>query len=209
MVVAVVALVAALGGSGFAASHSAVKHPTHRKHKPPTPSDDPQDSRLIQKKAALLRGPTGPMGAQGGQGVQGPIGPSNAVEVTRTTGLNLTGTADTTVATLSGLTAGAYAIVAHTMVTWPASNPAGATDVTCKLNAEGDNNQSYAYLGSGNNGGDTFDAALPMELSHTFAATGTATVSCSKISATPPVSVGPTTIMATRLGSETHGTVTS
>jgi hypothetical protein len=80
MVVALIALFVALGGSGYAAAHLN-KSPTaaaKRKPKPPAHADAAQDTALIKKQASKLRGPQGPTGPQGLTGPPGPTGPAGS-----------------------------------------------------------------------------------------------------------------------------------
>src|SRR5437660_571508 len=78
MLIAVIALFVALGGTGYAARQLASTPPHHKKKT--THSDAAQDIALIKKQAAKLRGPTGltglrgPQGTQGDRGAQGPAG---------------------------------------------------------------------------------------------------------------------------------------
>jgi hypothetical protein len=108
MVVALIALFVAMGGSGYAAtqlpgraSDSAAK----RKKKPRRHADRAQDIALIRQQAARLRGPRGlpgspggprgakgakgPKGAKGAKGDQGPAGP---ITGTLPSGVTLKGT---------------------------------------------------------------------------------------------------------------------
>ena len=84
------------------------------------------------------------------------------------------------VATLAGLTPGAYAIFAKTVLT--PDNPDGgvlepgsSVGGHCVLNAEGDSDESRVLLGSP---GAASPGFLSMQITRTFAGTGTASISC-------------------------------
>jgi hypothetical protein len=146
------------------------------------------------------RGLTGPVGPPG---APGPAGPSAAYSAYRATGpdsLTLTGQ---TVATLAALPAGAYTITATTEIVGSAS--ATATDVSCTLTADADQARAGGYFGTV--AGATYNAMLPLTLTHTFTGTGVVTLSCNK-DLSSSAAVSNTRIVATRVGTETHADVT-
>ncbi|TMK38337.1 MAG: hypothetical protein E6G56_15140 [Actinobacteria bacterium] len=157
------------GGGGVAAAKKK-KRKKGRKH-----ADRAQDIALIRQQASKLRGPRGPRGTPGGPpGPPGPVGPSNAIEVTNASSTATPDGVDKTVATLASLPAGSYAISAKANVT---RNGGGATQGSCTLAAEGDNDTGLATLNQTLAVGST----IAVQLTHTFAATGSATLSCSGI----------------------------
>ena len=150
-----------------------------------------------------LTGARGAAGATGAVGPVGPVGPSNSYSAFRASGPSSLTTGATTVATLSGLPAGAYSISATTEINGSAS--ATATDVLCTLHAEADQSTAGAYVGTV--AGATFDTQLPLLLTHTFAGVGAVTLACNK-DLTSLAAVSNTRIVATRVGSESHVDVT-
>ncbi|MGZ4304960.1 MAG: hypothetical protein ACXVSL_08825, partial [Solirubrobacteraceae bacterium] len=151
-------------------------------------------------------GPAGPAGPQGPQGAQGPIGPSNAYEVYRDSGPANIPSTPTTVATLSNLPAGAYAITAKAELDIAATDGLPAPRILCQVNAAGDFDDAVAQGEEA--GGLAMSATLPVEVTHTFSGTGTVTLSCNKNGSPHQVDVNWAKIIAIRLGSEQHTAVT-
>jgi hypothetical protein len=120
-------------------------------------------------------GPQGPQGPAGSNGQNGAAGTLSAYEAQRTSVFDITTTGSfMTVATLSNLPAGSYAISAHAVV----DNHTDTMDtgqVTCELVAGADSDSSYTYLLGG-----TDAMNLPMSVTHTFSAPGSAVVECEK-----------------------------
>lgn len=138
-------------------------------------------------------------------GTQGPAGPSAAYSVFRSSGPDLSTTTDATVATLSGLPAGAYLIDASAHAFGSSSVSDGGTDAACTVHAGGQSSYSDAYVGSVE--GASYNAVLPMMLTHTFATSGTVTLRCTK-DLDAPATVSNIRIVATHLGGEHHTVVT-
>ena len=151
-------------------------------------------------------GPAGSQGPRGPQGAQGPIGPSNAYEVYRDSGPANIPSTPTTVATLSNLPAGAYAITAKAELDVAATDGLPAPRILCQINAGGDFDDAVAQGEEAN--GLAMSATLPVEVTHTFSGTGTATLSCNKNGSPHEVDVNWAKIIAIRLGSEVHTAVT-
>lgn len=151
-------------------------------------------------------GPAGPQGPRGPQGAQGPIGPSNAYEVYRDSGPANIPSTPTTVATLSNLPAGAYAITAKAELDVAATDGLPAPRILCQVNAGGDFDDAVAQGEEAN--GLAMSATLPVEVTHTFSGTGTVILSCNKNGSPHQVDVNWAKIIAIRLGSEVHTAVT-
>jgi len=121
---------------------------------------------------------------------------------------NITGTTAgtaTPVATLSGLPAGSYVITAKNVVDTTQNSD---ILVHCRLTAEGDFDESTSWMGTLTTG-DVFRAAFPTELTHTFASNGgTAVLSCYRSVATGTYSVQFSKVIALRVASQTGTAVT-
>ena len=205
LAVSIGALVVASAGGAFAASGTTGAM---------TPSAHPTRAHHL----GVLRGPrghrgpagpAGPAGAQGPrgpQGAQGSVGPSNAYEVYRDSGPTNIPSTPTTVATLSNLPAGAYAITAKAELDVAATAGLPAPRILCQVNAGGDFDDAVAQGEETN--GLALSATLPVEVTHTFSGTGTATLSCNKNGSPHQVDVNWAKIIAIRLGSEQHTAVT-
>jgi hypothetical protein len=140
---------------------------------------------------------------RGPRGKQGPTGPSAVYAARRDSGPSDLTTSSQTVATLSALPAGAYLIQASTEVTGSASST--ATDVLCRLAAGTDTTSGDAYVGTVSGG--TYVTTIPLTVTHTFSATGTATLSCNKDLASS-AALTHTRITAVRVGSQVTSNVT-
>jgi hypothetical protein len=151
-------------------------------------------------------GPTGATGAQGTQGIQGlkgdkgDIGPSSARTAFRDAGVTITagfgGAAWTTIATMSGLSPGAYAIWGKTYLdSQPIIDASGYAQ--CRLLAEGDLDISSANMGG--QAQQVSRSALAMQVSHVFSSPGTILLQCQRGGAT--VTANMTKITAVLLGS--------
>jgi hypothetical protein len=201
LIVAIVALVLAAAGTGVAAgvritSSKQIKDGTIR------------TADLSKDLRALLAGRRGPSGPLGPAGAQGDVGPSSAFAFFGPgpgigPDISAVGDPGVTVATLSGLPAGAYAISAKATV--------GAANAVflaaCLLRAEGDSDVASTVIGPGGTAGATPQAAMPLLLTHTFGGTGTTTLSCEKALGSPPAATFRALdikLVAIRLGSESH-----
>jgi hypothetical protein len=175
MVVAMVALVVALGGTAVAA------------HRVLAPANSVNSAAVINhslkkrdfKKGVLkagpvgrtgATGPAGPTGSDGPAGATGPAGPSNAF-VHYQTGPIYLGDADLPVAitTLAIPAAGTYMLWAKTYATTTGTGG----NVTCRLIAGGDVDQAVADVEPGK------PESLAMNVAHVFTGPGTAVLSCS------------------------------
>jgi hypothetical protein len=186
MAVAVVALVMAASGAALASSDQAFSAKKHHKG---------GARGLRGPRGATGRpgatGPTGPTGAAGPAGPIGPTGPAGAPgangisaaafsvyrDLAHITAASL-GTA-TDAATLAGLPAGTYLISAKlTMLTSDANDHT----VSCMLSAGTGGatgvNRDDAFAAMGTGTGQSTTAPMAMQLLHTFADTGSATVGC-------------------------------
>jgi hypothetical protein len=149
-------------------------------------------------------GPTGPTGDTGATGDDGPIGPSNAYTFHRDDAASI-GTTDTTIAT-ANLPAGQYAIFATMYIdSSPPDDAVGYTN--CTLTAGGDTDTSGTNLGGQPQ--QVSRAALSMQVSHVFAAAGSAVVTCiGEPVTTTTVTANSTKITAIKVDSVTNTAVT-
>jgi hypothetical protein len=153
-------------------------------------------------------GPPGLAGAAGPAGATGPAGPpgfSSATEVFRDLGPTFSAqNASTLVAQLTNLPAGAYLLSARVGLFVPSGGSAGVID--CFLSGgSAPVDATKAALGVVNPGENGL-AALPLEMTTTYAASGgTAQVSCLKEDNNATVvEAGGTKLIAVRVGSETR-----
>jgi hypothetical protein len=196
MVVALIALFVAMGGTGYAATQVAFSGGKATTSKKAKGKRGPRGRRGPA-------GPAGPTGPAGPAGPKGDIGPSNAFEAFRDSGpANITSTSSgspTVVATLKNLPAGSYAIWAKTVVDTTQNSD---ILVTCRLSAGGDFDDSSSWMGTLVTG-DVFRESFPMEVVHVFSGTGSAQVGCFRSSSTGTYSVLFTKIIAVKVGSAT------
>lgn len=183
MVVALLALFLALGGGAYAAKRYLINS---------TKQINPKVLKALKGKpgAAGPQGPVGPQGPAGSQGPGGPQGPQGPKGDTGATGAGpgfsvsngsfVTVPASSTdfpVQTLN-LAAGSYLITATGGVNSNMGSASNGSDITCKLTAGSD---SYLvdnlFLNANLSPGETQWATW--QLSHTFAAPGSAVLSCS------------------------------
>jgi hypothetical protein len=189
--VAAVAIVAAAGTAGAASRYVITS------------------SRQIKPGAIALKNlsPKARRALQGHRGAPGPRGPAGfstvAGEAVRNT-VQPFGAAGATVATLH-LGPGAYMLSAHTTVAFASSTtPLTTALVTCTLTAGADGDASQAEFTS-----TPQRTTLPLVLTHTFAAAGVATLRCAVASSSGAVyTAAVTKVVALRVASETHATVT-
>ena len=152
------------------------------------------------------RGPRGPVGARGPIGPigpAGPVGPSNVFEAVNNG--PTTSTADgteKTVATLANLPAGAYAITAKANITRLAGGLPGVGG--CTLTAETDSDGGNTTLQNGLSIGST----VSTQLTHTFAGTGTVSLSCTANGGTSQWLASQNRIMAVKVATATRTIVT-
>jgi len=151
-------------------------------------------------------GPRGPAGARGLTGPIGPIGPIGPSNVFAAINNGPTTSAadgvERTVATLANLPAGAYAIFAKANITRLAGGIPGVGG--CTLTAEGDSDGANTTLQNGLSIGST----VSTELTHTFAAAGTVSLSCTANGGTSQWLASQNKIIALKVGSETRTIVT-
>jgi hypothetical protein len=192
MVVAIVALLFATGGSAVAAKRYLI-----------TSKSQVSPKVLKQLKGAKgakgVTGPAGPQGAQGAAGAAGATGPRGATGATGAAGAtgetgprgpsdgyvgykdaavsidSTSAGSPTLMATLTNLPAGSYTISA-TAALYGLST-AGAIDVSCVLAAEGDSDLKQVVGGTMN---QVFAPPVAWSVGHTFTSTGSVTLRCSK-----------------------------
>ena len=171
-VVATLALVVAGAGVGTAASGlvsgSQIKPGTI------TGKQIKNHSITLNKLTGKLpAGATGHVGAQGPQGVQGVAGPGGSslglVESVDAPGTTGTSGSEITLATLHSIPAGSYILTGKIWL----SGGITATQVHCYLRAGTDVDETDVFMS-----GASAAAAASFILPHTFASTGTATLSC-------------------------------
>jgi hypothetical protein len=164
-------------------------------------------SRQIKPGAIALKNlsPKARRALQGHRGAPGPRGPAGfsatAGEALRNT-VQPFGNAGATVATLH-FAPGAYAISAHTTVAF-ASGTFTPALITCTLAAGTDGDAAQVEFTS-----TPQRTTLPLELTHTFAAAGVATLRCAVTNASATVyTAAVTKVIAFKVASETHVVVT-
>lgn len=185
MVVATIALFAALGGTGYAASEL-TKSPNSAaaktKKKKSNHADAAQDLAQIKsffkaKRASLIgaHGSAGPQGLQGSQGPAGPQGPSNAFSgsiegpVTITT----SSTPGDKVGHLN-LQPGSYVIFAKAWI----ENQSTTTATTAGCELDAGTASDLDDLKVEPSGTNAFRGVVALNVAHTFASAGTAQLSC-------------------------------
>jgi hypothetical protein len=177
MIVACVALLAALAGTGVAAVK--VLAPANSvgslqvinqslKRADFAPGQLPRGLRGLRGLAgpAGAAGPAGPAGAAGAAGAQGPAGASDAYSRFLNGPIAIPASL-TTLATLAIPQAGNYVVFGKAYF----DSGAGVT-TTCRLNAAGDTDQSQAWASS------TFPESVALNVVHNFAAAGTVEFQC-------------------------------
>jgi hypothetical protein len=172
-VAATLALVFSMTGGALAANHYLI-------------NSTKQINPSVLKKLKGPRGRTGASGAAGSPGVpgtpgtpgtpgatgkEGPRGPSEVYEVRLGESSAETAAATYRSLTLTGLPAGTYSISAKATI-WPNGTASGSS--TCVLEAGSESDASWTPTSTSN----TFYVTVDTELSHTFAATGSVTMSC-------------------------------
>jgi hypothetical protein len=120
-------------------------------------------------------GAAGATGAQGPKGDTGARGPSNAYSTTIPPLSSPAGSGNFTVGTLSNLPAGSYVLLAKANIN---NNHAADTFVTCQLVAGGDVDETYIGTRDGTQSVILDKQQVGMNLTHTFASTGTVTLQC-------------------------------
>jgi hypothetical protein len=139
---------------------------------------------------------------QGHRGAPGPRGPAATATEALRNGIQAFGNAGATIATLHGLAPGAYVISAHTTVVY-ASGAFTPALIGCQLVAGADTDAAQAEFTS-----TPQRTTLPLELTHTFAAVGVATLRCSVANASAAAyTASVTKIVAIKVASETHAAV--
>ena len=215
MIVAVVAMVLALGGTATAArilitSPSQIKNRviTGKKLKKRSITADLLargvlvQGRAGERGAAGPKGDPGPAGPKGDPGVAGPRGPSETTMFTRDTGVTVTGT-ESDVATLIAetpeLPPGAYLLQAKLV-----AQSTGDSDqilAFCELRARTRNDVSFVTLGDG--GGSVMLAPLSLQVAERSDVPVVARIGCW---GDAPYAVSSVTLTATRVDTAAHAT---
>lgn len=173
MVVACLALFAALGGTAVAATQ--IGHPGNTAIRSATKKA--KRGPRGKRGAPGAKGATGAPGTPGTPGTPGAVGPSTVYAAHHDAEIDIkTASAGSplTVATLSGLPAGSYAIQAKLN----ASSETASEDFTkCTLVAEDSSDYADDYLGD-KNFGNSFRAVFALQVVHTFASGGSASIQC-------------------------------
>jgi hypothetical protein len=205
--VAWLALFLAVGGASYAAVRLPANSVGSRQlRRNAVTSSKVKNHSLLKvdfRPGQLPRGATGPAGPKGAAGPtgptgpSGPVGPSNASEVEVAGPVAVAAGATATVATLSGLAPGAYAISAKAEVENPG---AGDGESRCTLAAGDQSDASEEHVHNAPAAGQTHSTML----TQTFGATGSATLTCTP--AGQGMNYLQAKIVAVRLGSETHAT---
>jgi hypothetical protein len=216
-VTATLALVFAMSGGAMAANHYLITS---------TKQINPKVLKKLTGKpgtngTAGATGPTGPAGSpgaagakgeagspgkngepgkEGKQGEEGQRGPSDTYEVELSASTSETAADATQTLTLSNLPAGAYAIYGKASIAPVETNTSSSE---CTLVAGTDSDKSFVPLSKE----DTYIVAINTELTHTFASTGTVTMSCLAfadkwILDSESSSFGGTRIVATRVDTQ-------
>jgi hypothetical protein len=187
MVVATIALFAALGGTGYAASEltkspNAAAAKTKKKSKPADVAQDLAQIKSFFKanRASLIgspgaQGSAGPLSPQGSQGPAGPQGPSNAFSG------SIEGPVTITTTTTPGdkvghlnLQLGSYVIFAKAWIENQSTTT--ATTAGCELDAGTASDLDYLKVEPAFE--NAFRGAVALNVAHTFASAGTAQLSC-------------------------------
>jgi hypothetical protein len=186
MVVAMIALFAALGGTGYAASEltkspNAAAAKTKKKSKPADAQDLAQIKSFFKANRASLvgspgaQGSAGPQGPQGSQGPAGPQGPVNAFSG------SIEGSVTITTATRPGdkvghlnLQPGSYVIFAKAWIENQSATT--ATTAGCELDAGTASDLDYLKVEPAYE--NAFRGAVALNVAHTFTSAGTAQLSC-------------------------------
>jgi hypothetical protein len=151
-------------------------------------------------------GATGPQGPAGPAGATGPAGVSSAREAYRD-GSVVLATSDTTVATMTNVVAGAYAISAKTIIDTTEANTNWIA--TCTLDAGGGMTDTAEFEFEVEPDYVDLDvehrATLSMEITRVFAATGSIVLRCQS---TDPANAMMTKITAIKVDTVTHEAVT-
>jgi hypothetical protein len=181
-VVATLALLFAMSGGALAAKHYVI-------------NSTKQVNPKVLKKLKGKRGKTGkagtpgatgkegPPGKEGPQGNEGPAGIGPAFRAFHEGPVQITSTdagKPTTVATLSNLPAGQYAINAKLYVF-----DTNTTEdvIICRLSAEGDTDDVVGRISSGKSDGYADSIGVyPLQVVHQFTSTGSAVLACSGVS---------------------------
>jgi hypothetical protein len=191
MVIALIALFVALGGTGYAATELGHGHAgaTAAKKK--------------KKPVVSLRGPRGPKGATGATGAlgapgaTGAPGPSDAFSGFNNGPVAINSSTLESIGTLN-VPAGSYVIVAKT---WATDNSGSATLIKCQLTAGGDTDTTRAQLETG--AGSAEVQALAFNVVHTFSAPGSVNLACASF--VNKVSFSDIKITAIKVGNLTNG----
>ena len=177
MVIAMIALAVALGGTGYAAIVlPANSVGTKQLKKSAVTSVKVKDGTLLKadfKAGQIPAGPAGAAGAAGSAGPGGPPGPSDAFSGFKNGPIAAPGTLST-VATLNVPVAGKYVIVGKA---WLRDNVNTSVLVFCQLVAGGDSDETRATL-TGNSAGFVTGTSMAFNVAHEFAAAGVVELKC-------------------------------
>jgi hypothetical protein len=135
----------------------------------PATSSPPGSGGTGAQGAAGASGPAGPAGPTGPTGPAGPAGPSNAYSVFNNGPIKL-GFSGNTPVTVTIPSAGSYVVVAKGYVSTTTNN---TETINCTLTAGGDNDTTQATIS-----GAISKSAIALEVVHTYAAAGSATMLC-------------------------------
>ena len=201
-VTATLALVFAMSGGALAANHYLINstkqiNPKVLKKLTGKPG---KNGTVGANGATGATGPTCPGGSPGTAGAKGEPGPSDTYEVELSAPTSATAADATQTLTLSNLPAGAYAIYGKASIAPEEENTSSSE---CTLVAGTDSDKSFVLLSTEN----TFIVAVNTELTHTFASTGTVTMSCLAFAdkwflESESGSIGGTRIVATRVDTQ-------
>lgn len=189
MVVAFVALLVAMGGTGYAAivlpaNSVGAKQLKKGAVKGKKIAKNAVNSRKVKNRSLLAvdfksgqlpAGPQGPQGPQGQQGPQGERGPSNAFQAAAAGPINV-GATSTELLTLNLPSAGSYVVSSKVYFN---NNNAADTFVQCNLTVGA--SSDIGSTGVDDDGGEDDHRTLPGLLAVTTAGPATATLACRHI----------------------------
>ena len=201
MVIAMIALAVALGGTGYAAIVlPANSVGTKQLKKSAVTSVKVKDGSLLNadfKAGQIPAGPVGPAGPAGPGGPAGPAGPSDAFSGFKNGPTAVPGTLST-VATLNVPAVGKYVIVGKA---WIFDNVNTGVLVQCQLVAGGDSDETRASL-EGNSAGYVTGTSMAFNVAHEFAAAGVIELKCNAFGVS--VSINSIKITAIKVGNLTN-----
>lgn len=174
MVIAMIALAVALGGTGYAAIVlPANSVGTKQLKKSAVTAVKVKDGTLLKADFKAGQIPAGPAGSAGPAGAAGPAGPSDAFSGFKNGPLALPNTLST-IATLNVPTAGKYVIVGKA---WIYDNVNTGVLVLCQLVAGVDSDETRATV-TGNTAGYVTGTSMAFNVVHEFAGAGAVELKC-------------------------------